>query len=373
VWLEIAEPADGETQAGPVGWREVRGFAGERGTLLHDVMVVVDVSGSTLFASGADVDADGHTGRARRRIDTWRTFNPSHYSSDPDDTVLAAELLSTRRLVERLDPVQTRVGLVAFADGVQLAAPLGSDADALAAGLAVLADHQGSGATNLAAAIDLATRALLAAGGKWRQKSIVILSDGYPTAPGSPRRAAADALERARAAGEAGLRIHSYALGSEPPGGEDVYARIAAETGGRYQRLASPGEILNELPRIDLSRVAEVAIANATSGEDGRSVRVFPDGSFDGFVRLVPGENLLRVRARGESGGEHRAERRVVFERRAPRDAEEERRFALELEALKRRLEHRALEAELSLEMQQERGADPQRRELEVAPENAAP
>jgi hypothetical protein len=62
-----------------------------------------------------------------------------------------------------------------------------------------------------------------------------------------------------------------------------------------------------------------------------------------------------------------------VFERRASRGGEEEQRFALDLEALKSRLEQRALEAELSLEMQQERGADPQQREVEVAPERAAP
>ena len=183
VWLEVAQPREGEAREGRLAWVEVSGWAGSESALRHDVVVVVDTSGSTAWASGADVDGDGKTGKARRRVDAWRSFNPRHYSSDAGDTILAAELLATRRLVGLLDPVRTRVGIVSFADGATLLAPVGSSRAELAAALGILAENFGSGSTNLSAALDLATQALLAAGGKGRGKSILVLSDGYPTAP----------------------------------------------------------------------------------------------------------------------------------------------------------------------------------------------
>jgi len=60
-----------------------------------------------------DVDGDGKVGRrSKRKREAWRNFNPAYLSNDPGDTVLAAELLATRRLVERLGPGRTRIGIV---------------------------------------------------------------------------------------------------------------------------------------------------------------------------------------------------------------------------------------------------------------------
>ncbi|MGI9590218.1 MAG: vWA domain-containing protein, partial [Myxococcota bacterium] len=194
---------------------------------------VVDVSGRTAFASGVDVDGDGKLGRKRREVDQWRRFNPRHLSSDPGDTVLAAELLATRRLIELLDSERSRVGLVSFADGASLLAPVGSDGAALAEGLAILEENFGSGATNLAAALDLATQTLVAAAGEGRKKSILVPSDGDPMALENEWAAAKAARERAEEARAAGVRIYTFALGTEEIGEEDVYAAIAAQTGGR--------------------------------------------------------------------------------------------------------------------------------------------
>ncbi len=47
------------------------------------------------------------------------------------------------------------------------------------------------------------------------------------------------------------------------------------------------------------------------------------DGSFDGFVKLLPGENRIRVAARSEDGSERTAERSVWFESSEPADARE--------------------------------------------------
>lgn len=364
VLLEVATPRDGAVQEGRLAWVEVNGWAGAQTATRHDVMVVVDTSGSTAWASGGDVDGDGKLGKARRHVDSWRTFNPRHYSSDPGDTVLAAELLATRRLFETLDPVRTRVGLASFADGAHLLAPVGSDRAQLADALAQLAENFGSGMTNLSAALDLAIRALEAAGGKGRQKSVLVLSDGYPTAPGSKALAAKEALARAKEAVAAGVRIYSFTLGLQEITQHDPYAKIATLTGGRYERIESPAAIIRELPRIDLARIASVAIRNLTTENDAQAARVFPDGSFDAFVKLAPGDNRLRIRARGREGGEASLERNVRFEARQARDADEERLFAQDLERLKTRLELRALESGLAREAQQ--AGQKQRRELDV-------
>lgn len=370
VWLELGAPGEGEHREGRASWVEVQGWAGSGTPTRHDVIVVVDVSGSTAYASGTDVDCDGKLGRARRRVDHWRSFNPRHLSSDPGDTVLAAELVATRRLLERLDPVRTRVALVSFSDGAQLLAPVGSDGEALAGGLGELEENFGSGWTNLSAAIDLARKALLAAGGKGRQKSMLILSDGYPTAPGSPKLAGKEARARAEEAQAEGVRIYSFALGLNEIEEDDIFAAIATHTGGRFVHLEAPGEIVHELPRIDLSRVAGVEIENRTLEAPARGTRIFPDGSFDGYVKLTPGENVIRVTARGAAGGAHSVERRIYFERREPSTSEEEQVFAAEEERLKQALALRALETKLAAEaLAGSRANEEQRRELEVGVE----
>jgi hypothetical protein len=47
-----------------------------------------------------------------------------------------------------------------------------------------------------------------------------------------------------------------------------------------------------------------VSLRNATTGGQAEAVRAFPDGSFDGYVRLAPGQNRIEVVARMEDGRE---------------------------------------------------------------------
>ena len=75
-----------------------------------DVMLVLDVSGSTAYPSGADVDGDGEVGA--------QAFAPlgatDHRNTDPGDSILAAEVQASRALVDNLDPERVRVGVVSF-------------------------------------------------------------------------------------------------------------------------------------------------------------------------------------------------------------------------------------------------------------------
>lgn len=374
VWLELEAPDVGERREGRMEWVEVRGWAGVGTPVQHDLVMLVDVSGSTMWASGSDVDGDGKIGKKRRRIDPHRSFNPAHYSSDTGDTVLAAELLATRKLVELLDPDRTRIGLISFSSGAQVHARVGTGAAGMGQALEELEQNFGSGMTNMAMAMEVAIEALLRAGGEGRQKTMLILSDGYPTAPGSGREPAEAALLQAERARGFDVRIFTFGLGLEEADEDDVYARMASATGGEYRRLASPGEVVHELSRINLANVAGVELQNLSTGVAGIAVRVFPDGSFDGFVKLAAGDNRIRVTARGDDGGESSVERIVFFDPREPRDAAEAKAFDAEIAVLKAKLEVRAIETRLASEVQAGRASrESQRRELEMRAEAARP
>jgi hypothetical protein len=367
VWLEVGAPSEGERRSGRLDWVEVTGWAGVGVAVEHDIAVVVDVSGSTMVASGIDVDGDGRVGKQRKRIDPHKSFNPAHYSSDTDDTVLAAELLATRKLVRVLDPDRSRIGLVSFSSGAQVHAPIGTRGEAMEAALDELAENFGSGMTNMALAIELALDALERAGGEARRKTVLILSDGYPTAPGSGPVPNEAALLQAERAYSRDVIIHTFGLGLDGVEEGDVFAAIAKTTGGRYLRLASPGEVVNELPHIDLAGVASIRLENVTTGAAGQAVRVFPDGSFDGYVQLAAGDNRIRATAVSEAGEERSLERLVRFDPSAPRDAAEAERLEAEVAQFKLELEARALELQLLAEMR--RARDAQRRELTVRAE----
>ena len=196
--------------------------------------------------------------------------------------------------------------------------------------------------------------------------TLLVLSDGFPTAPTSPELAARSALEAAGAAAQSGIRIEAFGLGLESAGDHDLYAQIASRTGGRYHPLAQPAAVIHELPRIDLADVSSIELANATTGAPGRAVRSRPDGSFDGFLLLAPGENRIRVTARDDAGAERSDERIVVYDQRAARTPEEAEAFDRRVLDLRYTLEQRRLETELVAEIEAARN---QRRELEVRPE----
>jgi Mg-chelatase subunit ChlD len=375
LWLHLATPEAGARELGPIGLVEVNGRAGRGDEAAHDLVLAIDVSGSTATASGSDIDGDGRVGRRSRLADDdWRSFNPRRLSSDEGDTVLAAELAGARRLLETLDP-RTRVGIVTFAGDARPVADLASTRAAAQAALDELGDAFGSGSTNMADGLALALELLEVAPSDDtpRQRSIAILSDGYPTEP-SPEAAAELTLAAARRAAERGVRIHPFALGV-PAGPLDVFERVAEVGRGRLVRLAKAAEIVDALPRVELSDVVGISVENRTSGAAARAVRLFSDGSFDGFVSLVPGENTLVVTARGSQGEDVREERTVHFERREPADAAEAARFEDRLEQLRKSLRDRTVETELvsAIEAQRRTTVGGQGLEVHVEPSAAEP
>jgi uncharacterized protein YegL len=359
IWLEVRAPETGAVVTGPIGVLEVAGWAGASSEDRHELIIAIDVSRSTGLPSGVDVNGNGRIGRTLRSSrDPLRQPNPRRRCSDPGDTVLAAEIAGARHLIEHLDPKRTRIGIVTFSSGARVIAPLESSREELATALdEVASDAIPSGMTNIAAALRTATRAVLDSAplpGTEPHRSLILLSDGTPEGRKPIEESAAEILDAALETAEMGVRIHAFAIGVEIMGGTDVYASISSQSGGHFVAIQKPADIALRLSRLNLTRLAEVVVTNATTGEPGRATRLFPDGSFDGVVGLAPGENRISVAARGPGGIEQVAERVVVFERRDPRDAAEVQAAREKLARMRRR----TMETQLTLEIERSRGAE---------------
>jgi hypothetical protein len=257
-----------------------------------------------------------------------------------------------------------RTGLIGFSNRAVVLAPLGSPVatqqQALSELRFELAEHLRG--THYAAALAEAQRMLAPETGGPVQRAIVFLSDGAPTLPvfsGDDGRT--EALDAAREAGLAGIRLFAFAFGAEGAEATEVLARMAEWTDGRAARVAEPEQLVTALRELALVDIARLAITNATTGAAARAVRLFPDGSFDALVSLAEGENVLRVEAFASDGSFVRLERNVS---RAPGEAaaEEAARGRALLEQLRRRTAEMEAWAEL------ERRRQEQRRSVTVGP-----
>ncbi len=376
VWIDLRAPSDGYVQTLPLAMIEVGGSTGAGRLHFHDVAIVIDLSASTRLRSGVDVDENGVVGKASPEIreDYWGSASPEMLCDDPGDTIAAAEIAAVRRLLKLLNPERTRVALIAFGDRAELVAKLDATRPQVEAALEELDKRHGwYGGTNYAAALDTARGALLEAkddGRPRRKRSILFLSDGYPTLPPPEPNPGRAAIAAARAAGQKEVRIHSFALGPEAVRGRDVLDLVSRVSNGTLTEIERPGEVLFHLPAVELSEVAEVKLENQTSQQPGRAIRLLADGSFDGFVPLVSGRNLLRVTAIGIGGGVQAIERTVLYEP-APGQRQQ---VELEVSRLRALLRDRTVEVELAGEIQRARELRRQKqRELRIDVERQAP
>ena len=210
------------------------------------------------------------------------------------------------------------MALVAFGDKGELVAPITATRPELEKALATL-DHKHGwyGGTNYAAALETATTALQNApqdGKVERKRSILFLSDGYPTMPQPEPEPAKQAIAAAKRAGAQGDHLHSFALGPEAVRGRDILSLMSKLADGTLTEIERPGDVLFHLPSVELSEIAEVKLENATTKQPGRAVRVLADGTFDGFVPLDPGRNQIQVTAIGIGGGRLEETRSVFYE-----------------------------------------------------------
>jgi len=348
MWLDVEYPPDGLRIADVVELVELKGWAGTSFRGGHDVVLILDRSVSAWRPSGADVDGDGQVGTNRPEDEEPH----QRWTTDPGDTIFQAELAAARQLVQRFDESTTRMGIVSFAGRAVVRAELGTPRAGLLRALDGLPKRADPMGTHMSSAIK---RAVTVLAGKApdpdrpelppvRQRTAILLSDGIPTVPGPADTAQLFALQAAKRAAEAHVRIYAFALGPLAVGQPEVFEQIARRTGGELFLLNDPGEVVDYAPYISLSGVESVVIENLTKGSKARAVRLFPDGTFDAYAPLVEGANVLRISATGEDRGVTHVERTVHF-RKVDIDTPERR---ARMQERLRDLKIRTLEMELA-------------------------
>jgi hypothetical protein len=371
-WLRVDAPGAAEVRA-DLPLFEVSGLAGARGLRVQDLVLVIDLSDSTIEPCGLDLDGDGEGGTTGAGIRDWLRRQPDVRErlldrverQDFDDSVLMAELAAAYAIVQQVEWSAFRIGIVAFSSHAFVVAPVGSSREALVEAL----DHlrwnffNDLGGTDFAEGVRVAAAALGDAPAGGRERSLLFLSDGATAGGTDVWSLEQGVLAAARAAADRGIRIFAYALGPESVQELDVYRGLAELSGGRFEKLDRPTEAVARLRTVDFAEVAELAIQNQTTGSAARALRSFSDGSFDALVELAPGPNRVRFTARARNGSTDSAERVVVYDPAAElaggADAQRQR-----LAELADELRQRTAETRLIAEMAQRRPV--QRREIEV-------
>jgi len=325
-----------------------------------DVMIVVDVSGSTKVASGVDVDGDGQVGfNPQLELVEPGRYPPDMQSTDEGDTILAAEVKAAQALVDSLDPTRVHVGVISFSGEMHpqtgermrwdqqdawLDVPLTWDHRQVKASVAAILARGPHGGTNFAAGVRLAVRELAGLSGArsrprpGAKKVVLFLTDGLPTFPigtgsvADPGDTEA-ALNAARLAHKAGITVNTYALGPNALTNPIAATEMARITLGNFLPVRNPGDIISFLQGVTFANIEDVVFTNLTTREVSYDVDLSPDGSFSGFVPVKEGRNRVRVTALASDGSSGSVDLDLVFEK----SGLTERELALELERIRER------------------------------------
>jgi len=327
--VRIDHPEPGQRIGDALGFLAGRAVSTAAGTGF-DVMFVIDRSRSTVAPSGADVDGDGETtARGCGWLPTPLYYIWSRISEcGAGDSIFAAELAAVRGILEQLDPVTTRVGLVSFSgDGnplspdAEVRAVLTDDYARVRDALEELEREGARGQTNMRAAIQLAAIELSGASGAFSKRRagaeriVVFLTDGLPTLPlkGQMSRNRALAIEAAVQASQLGIRIDTYGIGEEALSEPVEIVEMARLTQGVFTPVSNPRELLPIVDTLRFADITELEVENLTTGTAARYVSVAADGSFSALIEGAPGPNRIEVRARSSAGFRARRRLELVF------------------------------------------------------------
>jgi hypothetical protein len=316
LWIEA--PAEAARLRRPDAQVEVRGRV--RAELYDaDLVLALDVSNSSLLASGGDLDGDGEVGATRAFAEDAGRFATSHarWTSDAGDSMLRAELVAAHALIDALAARRNHIGLLTYTSRVRVRAPVGAPEAARRALDAVPIAEDRSG-TDVSRALRHAALLLSTREAVERPRAVLLCSDGEPTVPQPRYEARQKALREARQLAESGIALYVLAFGAhlgEERGEDDLaFLRALADAGrGVLVEVDSPARLLEDLPPAAAAPDV-LEVLNVTSGEPARSLHVTPDGRFDARLPLVPGVNALRVRAVWNDGRSESAWRSVRYE-----------------------------------------------------------
>src|SRR4029453_8670972 len=225
-----------------------------------DIVFVIDVSGSTSQYAGADFgdmgplpDNSGSFGMGRPQISIGGIGIGQPSFRNLRNSILAAEVAASRRLLLQLNSETTRVGVVTFGEGAQVLQPLTHDFEQVRRALDDILRAGPYGGTNMAEGVRAAITELMGLGKSEKKTDTIkvefLLTDGFPTMPiGGGRRAAPEdtefAINAARLAGKAGIKGHFFALGEGALSYPRAAVGIAKASGGTYPPISRAADVL---------------------------------------------------------------------------------------------------------------------------------
>lgn len=283
-----------------------------------DIMLVMDISGSTAMYSGSDLgdanqlpDNSGSSGFPTPQISIGGMSIGRPPLRNLRNSVLAAEVAAARRLLLQLNSETTRVGVLSFSEGARLLQPLTHDFEQVKRALDDIMRNGPYGGTNMVEGIRLGITELMGIGTSEKRTDAVkvqfLLTDGFPSLPiGAGKRAAPEdtnlAINAARLAGKASIKVHVFALGEEALTYPRAAVGIAKESGGTYTPVTRPADALAVVENISIVGVDYVQIVNRTNGQKATQLRLAADGFFSSAVPVVEGRNQIEVYARASDG-----------------------------------------------------------------------
>jgi len=371
VRVVVDQPRDGEVVRGRFDMAPLSGLAhaGKRATRF-DVVLIIDVSGSTAYPSGIDVNENGELGQQQAATLSGQADTKN---TDPGDSILAAQIKAGRSLLSGLESGRVRVGVVSFSGDIdpstgrrrspnqvdaRVEQPLTTDYGAVERALEAIGLRGPHGGTNMEAGIKLALRELAGLSGarssprQGAKRVMLLLTDGKPSLPfglasEEDEEDIESVINAARLAKAAGVTLNVYGLGSIASDYPIAATEAARVTGGLYTPVRRPGDIVALLTGVSFANVEDVVAVNLTIAEMSgpEDILMAPDGSFKGFVPVRPGKNRIRVSALASDGSRGSTEIEFVFRHQELTDAE----MNAELNRIRRR------NRELQLLMEQER------------------
>jgi len=280
-----------------------------------DIFLVIDISGSTAMYAGVNLgDADqppDSSGFGMPQITIGGLSVGRPPLRNLRNSVLAAEIAAARRLLLQLNSQSTRVGVLTFSEGARLMQPLTHDFDQVRRALDDILRAGPDGGTNMVEGIRMAITELMGLGKSERRSDAIkvqfMLTDGFPSLPiGGGKRAAPEdtdlAINAARLAGRAGIKVHVFALGDEALSYPRAAVGIAKESGGAYTPVLRPADVLAAVENISAVGVDYVQVVNQPLGQRATQIRLGADGFFSSALPVAEGRNQIEVLARASDG-----------------------------------------------------------------------
>jgi hypothetical protein len=345
VHVEVDVPSNGSVVGeAPCGLYVAGRALALQGELRHfDVVIVIDTSRSTIDPTGSDINGNGTIGKPYLgRLGS--VFDVG--STDPGDSILAAEVAAARQVVRGLDPRTTRLAVVTFAGeppgngggifggrppqpAITLE-PLTTEYQRVERALDHVLAREPEGATHMAAGVDQAIIELLGLRGAQSrpdpksEKLVLFFTDGQPTLPYGPGFESDNVravLRAASRAARAQIRIHSFAIGPDALDGPVATVEMASRTDGYFTPVRHPGDLVEVVEEVSFANLEGVTLRSLTRKEDAAYFRSTADGSWAGLLKLDPGKNLIEVLAKASDGTQSSRTLEVLMEPGGPTPA----------------------------------------------------